>query len=367
MAQVSNMTAVDVNDFSQERRCTYEDECYSVRDNGAVFRFQPDGKRARPNDNQWTFGIENSANPYLHIAGVRVHRLVATAFHGEPPDSTFVVDHIDSNCRNNRPGNLRWLTRLENALKNPATRKKIEYLCGSIEAFLKNPSMLNDLRGDPNFKWMRTVTEEEGKNCMLRMSLWANSDSKPAQSIGVVRRKSSLSERVFKPIHKWELGFDRELGFEMASTPRCACYMWTAGDNFPCCPQEFGTDPLDDYLRNLKSGAVLAYSDPDSKLRVHENFCPELTVINSSALSNKPSILVMCERPDNKWSIIGITLLEEKNHFIHFILGTYLNREEADKAFSAKQEFTDFWSEAYAHFQDLFRPKLEKTPTTINR
>lgn len=48
---------------------------------------------------------------------------IATAFHGEPPSPQYVVDHIDTNCRNNRPENLRWLTRLENALMNPITRK----------------------------------------------------------------------------------------------------------------------------------------------------------------------------------------------------------------------------------------------------
>ena len=45
------MTAVDVNDFSQENKCIYKGEHYSVRDNGEIFRHQPDGKRARPNDN----------------------------------------------------------------------------------------------------------------------------------------------------------------------------------------------------------------------------------------------------------------------------------------------------------------------------
>ena len=68
------MTAVDVNDFSQEKKCIYKEEHYSVRDNGAVFRHTPDGKRARANDNQWTFGKENSANPYLQISGGFLYR-----------------------------------------------------------------------------------------------------------------------------------------------------------------------------------------------------------------------------------------------------------------------------------------------------
>ncbi|WP_165397035.1 HNH endonuclease signature motif containing protein [Legionella sainthelensi] len=104
---------------------------------------------------------------------------IATAFHGEPPSPQYVVDHIDTNCRNNRPENLRWLTRLENALMNPITRKKIEFICGSIEAFLDNPSTLNSYDVERNFAWMRTVTSEEAKNCKERMSLWASSNKKP--------------------------------------------------------------------------------------------------------------------------------------------------------------------------------------------
>jgi hypothetical protein len=71
-----DMSAVDINDFTQEKECVYEGERYSVRNNGTVFRHQPIGKRARANDNQWTFGKENSKNPYLHISNVRVHRIV---------------------------------------------------------------------------------------------------------------------------------------------------------------------------------------------------------------------------------------------------------------------------------------------------
>lgn len=336
------MKPVDINNFSQEKQCTYEGERYSVRDNGAVCRHQPEGKRARPNDNQWTFGKENSANPYLSISNIRVHRIVATAFHGEPPDPKYVVDHIDTNCRNNRPENLRWLSRLENALKNPTTRKKIEYLCGSIEAFLENPSMLNDIQGDPNFKWMRTVTPEEANNCLVRMSLWTNSDNESAKSGDGIARESSFRERVYKPLQKWEAGFGREPGLEMALTPWCAQYMWRADAYFPCCPPNFGSDPLNDYFKNMKLGDVLAYSD-------HEDICPKLTVIESAILNENSSILVLSERIDHKWSIIGIKFDEKSRHFIHFILGSYSTREEAHKAFCEKKELTDYWSDAYSN------------------
>jgi len=155
----------------------------------------------------------------------------------------------------NRPENLRWLTRLENALKNPATRKKIEYLCGSIEAFLENPSMLNELQGEPNFKWMRTVTPGEAKNCKQRMDIWVSKESRG--STGEINRKSSFGERVYKPLQKWEVGLDREPGLELSLTPWCAQYMWRAEAYFPSCPQDFGTDPLEDYFQNLKIGVVL--------------------------------------------------------------------------------------------------------------
>ena len=256
-----------MNDFQQEVECVYDGERYSVRDNGAVLRHARAGKRRRALDDQWTFGKENSANPYLCIAGVRIHRIVATAFHGDPPDPKYVVDHIDSNCRNNRPENLRWLTRLENSLNNPATRKKIEYLCGSVEAFLENPSMLNDIQGDPNIGWMRAVTPDEARNCRIRMDVWANSESKSKGERRAVGQDTSFGDRVYKPLQKWEIGLGREPGLDMAQTPWCVQYMWRASMYFPLCPQEHEHSRLDAYFRNIELGSVLAYCD-------YEEFCP---------------------------------------------------------------------------------------------
>lgn len=45
---------------------------------------------------------------------MRVHRLVARAFLGEPPTEDHQVDHIDGDRTNNRIDNLEYVTRREN-------------------------------------------------------------------------------------------------------------------------------------------------------------------------------------------------------------------------------------------------------------
>ena len=45
-----------------------------------------------------------------------VHRMVALAFHGAPPEPSSVVRHLDGNRGNNWSDNLQWGTSLENAL-----------------------------------------------------------------------------------------------------------------------------------------------------------------------------------------------------------------------------------------------------------
>jgi len=335
------MSEINVDNFNDEVNCVFKGEAYSVRDNGALLRHQRNGKRVRALDNNWTFGKENSSNPYLHIAGIRVHRIVATAFHGEPPDPKYVVDHIDSNCRNNRPENLRWLTRLENSLSNPATRKKIEYLCGSVEAFLDNPSMLNDLHLEPNIAWMRTVNPEEASNCKVRMDVWANSKTRQKRTLGAGKRERSFGDRVYKPLQKWEVGLAGEPGLDLALTPWCAQYMWRADAYFPCCPRTPGSNPIEDYFRNIKHGTVIAYSD-------HEEFCPKLTVFEFVLRKAGTSILVMTRTEDGRWVIIGIEFHDGSRHFIHFILGSYSSKHEAGEEFSLKERFCEFWSEARA-------------------
>ena len=109
----------------------FKERHYSVRDNGAIYRHPKKDCRPSKLDCIWTFGSKDNKTGYMLYGGVRVHQIVATAFHGTPDDPHMVIDHKDTNRCNNRPENLAWVTRLENALNNPITRNKIKYLCGS--------------------------------------------------------------------------------------------------------------------------------------------------------------------------------------------------------------------------------------------
>ena len=265
---------VSIDDYKEVKDCTYKDEHYSARDNGAVMRHPREGKRVRKDDNVWTFGKPNDKTGYMEIAGQRVHRIVAFAFHGNPPTDQHVVDHIDTNRRNNRPENLRWLTRLENALNNPITRARIENLCGSIEVFLADPSVLRGHEKiDPNFSWMRAVTPEEARASLERLTNWAKERPKPqGGNLGEwvfqerrVNTESSYNVPSFPSVRGNEMAAPRENEIEerepmrtQSLTPNAVQLDWKNPVVFPCCPQEFSGNPLEAYMANLKEGAVFS-------------------------------------------------------------------------------------------------------------
>ena len=273
---------VDINKFSQELVCNFKDRTYSVRDNGSVYRHQKEGSRPAPLDNKWTFGKKDEKTGYMMIAGVRVHQIVATAFHGVPEYPTMVVDHIDTNRCNNRPENLRWLTRLENVLNNPYTRSRIAFLCGSVEAFLKDPSILRQTASEPNTSWMRTVSKEEAARCLKWLDKWNKEDnptpkssSEPKKGIGDwiytdkpndgfgqswdsdwesrEPRKSYAQQRA--EIEAETIRYEEEqLALKDSLTSGAKQLHWKTPTEFPLCPQSHTDTPLQDYLRTLIEG-----------------------------------------------------------------------------------------------------------------
>ena len=263
--------------FDREMRCEYKGRVYMVRDNGAICRLHKLGCPAGKWDDVWTFGKKDLTNGYMIFSGHRVHQIVCTAFHGAPPYPNMVVDHIDTNRCNNRPENLRWLTRLENALKNPITRARIENICGSIEVFLADPSVLRGHKSkDPNFKWMRTVTPDEAHISLERLTAWAKAPTKPqGGSLGEwifwerrVNTETRYNTSSFPNIRENEMVTPLENEIEereplrtQSLTPNAVQLNWKNPMNFPCCPQEFSGNPLEAYLANLEEGKVFCTNE----------------------------------------------------------------------------------------------------------
>ncbi|MDO4932633.1 MAG: HNH endonuclease signature motif containing protein [Prevotellaceae bacterium] len=320
---------VSVNDFfHEEKDCIYKEEYYSVRDNGAVMRHAREGKRIRKDDNVWTFGKPNDKTGYMEIAGQRVHRIVAVAFHGNPPTEQHVVDHIDTNRRNNRPENLRWVTRLENALNNPITRAKIENICGSIEVFLANPSVLRGHEDiDSNFTWMRAVSPEEANASLMRLTLWAKEHPKPqGGSLGewiFQERKTAdvsyytIQNQQSKPIEE-PVFVPQET---KSITSNAIQLNWKNPVEFPCCPQQATDKPLETYLSNLKEGKVFS-----------KNNYGESTVLKFG-ITNSDNLWVMCNVSIG-WKTHAITRITFKDAiFYHENMGVYDIGDEPEDLF----------------------------------
>ena len=159
--------------FEREVEVEYRGERYRVRDNGSAHRLPQKRQKTRPLDDQWTFGRQGLSTGYMYLSGVPVHRIVCWAFHGEPPTDRHVVDHIDTNRANNRPENLRWVTRLENVLLNEISARRIELVYGSIEAFFADPNRVQTDKVFPDISWMRTLSKDEAAAAKTRLQEWA--------------------------------------------------------------------------------------------------------------------------------------------------------------------------------------------------
>lgn len=318
---------VNVNHFEKECECIYKNERYYVRDNGAVLRFPHNSTRQRPTDNKWTFGKLNTKTGYLEIASVRIHRIIATAFLGQPPTKEHVVDHIDTNKQNNRPDNLRWVTRLENILLNPITARRIELICGSVEAFLADPSKFRDKFPDPNYEWMCTVSVQEAQESKARLLAWAKSD-KPLQG-------GLLGEWIFNRGISNQAAYDVEIEPEFIKSLTTNAVQiarnWKTPSEFPCCPPLINTHkPISDYAANLQVGNVFSKNQYTS------------SIVERFAVSNDHNILwIMCksgdENPIKPYSLAEVTF--QNNLFVHNSLGTFFEIGGVEKQFTLAQGF----------------------------
>ena len=325
---------VDVNDYREEKSCVYKNETYLVRDNGAVLRKARPNQRVRKHDDRWTFGIKNEENGYSFFFGSnhRIHQIVATAFHGESPSKEYIVDHIDTNRQNNRPTNLRWITRLENVVLNEVTRKRIEYRTGvSIYEFLENPSAYRDAFDDPDFSWMRRVTEEEAKACLENVRHWSESESKNFHS------NTKIGEWVYQ-LHSYNSTneenkidtaplvhiFENQAIITDSLTPLAKQKNWRTPTRFLCCPEKVEDEPINCYLKRLADDAVFSANQYGKSSIVKYGLADDCIYL----------ITTMTSGPKG-WAVAKITF--EDGYYLHESLGSFFTDEGAEKRFTLAQ------------------------------
>lgn len=310
---------VSLNDFDKETECIYKDERYSVRDNGAVLRHARKNKRLRKYDNQWTFGKPNN-NGYMLIVSEVVHRIVAYAFLGEPPTSQHIVDHIDTNRQNNRPENLRWITKLENILLNPITLSRIIYKYGSIDNFLSDPSKPLNGELEQNFDWMRTVTKAESENTRENLLNWAKE--------GKISKGGQLGEWVLSNLKQQNDYRTEKNQLTESLTPNAAQKNWKTPSEFPFCPQNITDNLVTNYAQNLKRGEIFSRNQYSN------------SIIEDFATSkDKNTLWIMCKSGDDNaiksWSLAQVTY--ENEMFVHENLGSFFKKDGAEKQFTLAQ------------------------------
>ncbi|QRM91034.1 HNH endonuclease [Lacinutrix sp. WUR7] len=297
-----------------EKTCEYRGETYHVRENGSIFRCQKINKRKRPLDEKWTFGNPCKQQGYMNFSSETVHRIVATAFHGKQPSEKHVVDHIDTNRKNNRPENLRWVTRLENILLNPISLSRLISKYGSIDNFLSNPSKPIDGELDQRFDWMRTVTKEESENTLKNLLNWAKK--------GKIPSGGQLGEWIFLNYTQQPEKYEEENLLTESLTTSAIQKKWKTQSEFPNCPTSVSENSIDSYKQNLVKGS--AFSKNQYGKSVVEDF---------QIHENKRELLVLTKSDSIKPFALAKVYIENEK-FVHESLGTFFTLIGAQKQFN---------------------------------
>lgn len=335
------------NSSMEIKECDYKCEHYSAREDGMIMRHHRNGMNKRKLDDVWTFGNQNATNRYMYFGGERVHRIVATAFHGEAPSDQHVVDHIDTNRCNNRPENLRWLTKLENILNNEITRKKVEMICGSVKAFLENPQLLSGCETmDKNFSWMKNVTKEEAQNCLANWSHWAKT-AKPDPNYKkteriiddwIYKKPMHVDDNIFVNKVPDEQGGDRKNDIHEPTpilhieeednlydslTPSAKQEYWRTPAEFPCCPTKVTNDGLAVYMNNLKIGDEFSRNKYGSYYVVDKGMKMDEEKLVVLTTDHKDGFL--------SWGIVTVSI--KQNKYVHKNVNAKLGKEYSEKLF----------------------------------
>lgn len=102
-----------------------------------------------------------------------VHRLVAMAFHGMPPDGKKEVNHLDGNKANNVPENLEWISRSDN----------LKHYYQSLDGMAKRPRGIK--------QWQAKFTDDD-----VRAIKALNANGKTHKEISEILGKTVTSNNV---------------------------------------------------------------------------------------------------------------------------------------------------------------------------
>lgn len=200
------------------------------------------------------------------------------------------------------------------------TAKRIARVCGSVEAFLADPSKFRYKFQEPNVKWMCTVSIQEAQISLERMLAWAKSDKRPSGgSLGKwIFYRDTLQNQHVETIPEVP-------DIIMSKTLNAAQRNWRVPSEFPCCPQENAEEPITAYSEKLKTGSVFCRNDVFSSL------------VSKSAISyDRQSLYVISESTEGKnalkpWALAKITY--ENGLFVHTSLHNFFTQEGVEKQY----------------------------------
>jgi hypothetical protein len=102
---------------------------------------------------------------------------------------------------------------------------------------------------------------------------------------------------------------------------------WQIPSEFPCCPQEFNSEPLASYAKCLKVDSVFCRNN------IYTSF------VHDHAITNEGQSLLVLTKPEEdsvkSWALAKITF--EDNLFVHTSIRTFFTKEGAEKQFTLEQ------------------------------